>query len=94
MIPAAPEPVSTISAVPAVPALGLEALNVNVLALPLGGAQHVGGGSAYLSEPLQTTTCMQRREVLCWPKTYKLAHVFLQEYSYKRLELAQLLGPP
>jgi hypothetical protein len=32
------------------------------------------------------------RKVLCWPKICKLAHVFLWEYSYKGLKLAQLLG--
>jgi hypothetical protein len=30
--------------------------------------------------------------VLGWPEIYKLAHAFLCEYSYERLELAQLLG--
>jgi hypothetical protein len=30
--------------------------------------------------------------VLDWPNICKLAHVFLREYSYKRLKLAQLLG--
>jgi hypothetical protein len=30
--------------------------------------------------------------VLHWPKICKLAHVFLWEYSYKRLKLAQLLA--
>jgi hypothetical protein len=30
--------------------------------------------------------------VLGWPKRCRLAHVFLWEYSYKRLELAQVLG--
>ena len=32
------------------------------------------------------------RKVLDWPKRYKWAHAFLWEYSYKRLQLAQLLG--
>ena len=31
-------------------------------------------------------------EFLGWPKRCKLAHAFLWKYSYKRLELAQLLG--
>ena len=30
--------------------------------------------------------------MLGWPKRSKLAHAFLWEHSYKRLELAQLLG--
>jgi hypothetical protein len=30
--------------------------------------------------------------VLGWPKICKLVHVFLWEYSYKRLKLSQLLG--
>jgi hypothetical protein len=30
--------------------------------------------------------------VFGWPKRCKLAHAFLWEYSYERLELAQLLG--
>ena len=30
--------------------------------------------------------------MLGWPKRCKLAHAFLWEYSYERLELAQLLG--
>jgi hypothetical protein len=34
----------------------------------------------------------QARKVLGWPKRRKLAHAFLWEYSYKRLQLAQLLG--
>ena len=32
------------------------------------------------------------RKVLGWPKRCQLAHAFLWEYSYKRLQLAQLLG--
>jgi hypothetical protein len=32
------------------------------------------------------------RKVLGWPKICKLARAFLREYSYKRLQLAQLLG--
>jgi hypothetical protein len=32
------------------------------------------------------------RKLLGWPKRCKLARAFLWEYSYKRLELAQLLG--
>ena len=32
------------------------------------------------------------RKVLGWPKRCKLAHVFMWEYIYKRLKLAQLLG--
>jgi hypothetical protein len=34
----------------------------------------------------------RRAKVLGWPKRRKLAHAFLWEYSYKRLNLAQLLG--
>jgi hypothetical protein len=30
--------------------------------------------------------------VLGWPKRCKLAHTFLWEYSYKRLQSTQLLG--
>ena len=30
--------------------------------------------------------------MLGWPKIYKLAHAFPWEYSYRRLQLAQLLG--
>jgi hypothetical protein len=32
------------------------------------------------------------RKVSGWPKRCKLAHALLWEYSYKGLELAQLLG--
>jgi hypothetical protein len=35
---------------------------------------------------------LRARKVSGWPKRRELAHVFLCEYSYKRLELAQLLG--
>jgi hypothetical protein len=38
------------------------------------------------------TTGLYARKVLGWPKRCQLAHVFLWEYSYKRLELAQILG--
>ena len=34
----------------------------------------------------------QARKVFGWPKRCRLAHAFLQKYSYKRLKLAQLLG--
>ena len=37
-------------------------------------------------------TTAQARKLLSWPKRCKLAHAFLWEYSYKRLQLAQLLG--
>ena len=32
------------------------------------------------------------RKASGWPKRCRLAHAFLWEYSYKRLQLAQLLG--
>jgi hypothetical protein len=32
------------------------------------------------------------RKLLGWPKRCRLAHAFLWEHSYKRLQLAQLLG--
>jgi hypothetical protein len=32
------------------------------------------------------------REVLGWPRRFKLAHAFLRGYSDKKLKLAQLLG--
>jgi hypothetical protein len=44
-------------------------------------------------EALQLSDHLQREaSVLGWPKICTLAHAFRWEYSYKRLELAQLLG--
>ena len=39
-----------------------------------------------------TKVRVRARTVLGWPKRCKLARVFLWDYSYKGLELAQLLG--
>ena len=42
--------------------------------------------------PTHTLHLSRARKVLGWPKRCKLAHAFLWEDSYKRLQLAQLLG--
>jgi hypothetical protein len=49
------------------------------------------GGSRAVFRALAWQTPMARK-VLGWPKQCKLARAFMWEYSYKRLELAQLLG--
>ena len=44
-----------------------------------------------LSDADPRQTCIAKK-VLGWPKRCKLAHALPWEYSYKRLQLAQLLG--
>jgi hypothetical protein len=38
-----------------------------------------------------SAACAAARKVLGWPKKIKFAHAFLEEYSYRRLKLAQFL---
>ena len=45
-----------------------------------------------LAEVVDLGALIASTVVIGWPKRCKLAHAFLQEYSDKRLKLAQLLG--
>ena len=65
--------------------------------LPRGSPRRAGAAprssrSGSRRRPRAARSGTAARKVLGWPKICKLAHAFLQEYSYKRLKLAQLLG--
>ena len=61
-----------------------------------GGGRHRVGHGAVVQELRHAAVLVApgagARKVLGWPKRCKLAHAFLQEYSHKRLKLAQVLG--
>jgi hypothetical protein len=54
----------------------------------LGAVAILPGAQTVRRLALSSAAAPGARKVSGWPKIYKLAHVFLLEHSYKRLELA------